>query len=133
MINMKYTVNTTFNYNDEDMVDIISSAVYDIGYWGVIHNDTNEWWEARSEVPKDTTFEDLMFHILKKGEEILILDREEMDEEDGEFWSLTLDNLLNGIKLAIQNKYWDGDLDTIDGEVGDIIFQYALFNEIVFG
>ena len=136
VINMKtkkYNVQPTFNYSDEDIVDIISSAVYDIGYWGVIDNDRNEWWEARREVTEDTTFEDLMFHILKKGEEILILDREEMDEEDGEFWSLTLDNLLNGIKLAIQNKYWDGDIDTIDGQVGDIIFQYALFNEIVFG
>lgn len=129
----KYEIQATFNYSDEDMIDIISSAVYDIGYWGVIHNDTNEWWEARSEVTKDTTFEELMFHILKKGEQILILDREEMDDEDGEFWSLTLDNLMKGIKLTIENGYWDGDLDTIDGEVGDIIFQNALFDEIVFG
>lgn len=133
MKDKKYSVQPTFNYSDEDMIGIISSAVYYVGYWGVIDNDRNEWWEARSEVPKDTTFEELMLHILKKGEQILVLDREEMDEEDGEFWCLTLDNLLNGIKLTIQNKYWDGDLDTIDGEIGDIIFQYSLFGEIVFG
>ena len=54
-------------------------------------------------------------------------------EDEFETWDLTLDKLLNGIKLAIENKYWDGDMDTIDGEVGDIIFQYVLFNEIVFG
>lgn len=126
---MRYTVNPTFSYSDEDMIDIISSAVYDIGYWSVIDNDSNEWWDARSEMPKDSTFEDLMYHILKKGERIIIFDAEDEDE----IWHLTLDGLLNGIKLAIQNKYWDGDIDTIDGEVGDIIFQYALFNEIVFG
>lgn len=132
VINMntkKYSVQPTFSYSDEDMIDIISSGVYDIGYWSVIDNDSNEWWDARSEMPKDSTFEDLMYHILKKGERIIIFDVE--DEE--EMWHLTLDGLLNGIKLAIQNKYWDGDIDTIDGEVGDIIFQYALFNEIVFG
>ena len=125
----KYTVQPTFSYSDADLLDIISSGVYDIGYWSVIDNDSNEWWDARSEMPKDSTFEDLMYHILKKGERIIIFDAE---DEDG-IWHLTLDGLLNGIKLAIQNGYWDGDIDTIDGEIGDIIFQYALFNEIVFG
>ena len=125
----KYEVKPTFSYSDEDMVNIISSAVYDIDYWAVIDNDSNEWDDARSEMPKDRTFEDLMYHILKKGERIVIWDA----EDDEESWELTLDKLLNGIKLAIQNKYWDGDIDTIDGEIGDIIFQYALFDEIVFG
>ena len=125
----KYCVNPTFHYSDEEMVDIISSAVYDIGYWSVIDNDRNEWHEAHNEMSKDATFEDLMYHILKKGESIALFDA----EDDEEYWYLTLENLLNGIKLTIENKYWDGDIDTIDGEIGDIIFQYALFNEIVFG
>ena len=125
----KYSVQPTFSYGDKEMIDIISSAVYDIGYWACIDNGTTEWDEARNEVSKDYTFEDLMYHILKKGEKITIVDA----EDDDEIWHLTLEGLLNGIKLAIQNKYWDGDIDTIDGEVGDIIFQYALFNEIVFG
>lgn len=126
---IKYSVQPTFSYSDKEMIDIISSAVYDIGYWACIDNGTTEWDEAHNEVPKDYTFEDLMYHILKKGEKITIVDA----EDDDEIWHLTLEGLLNGIKLAIQNKYWDGDIDTIDGEVGDIIFQYALFNEIVFG
>lgn len=124
-----YSVTPEFKFNDEVMIDIISSSVYDIGYWACINNDTNEWWDARAELPKDSTFEDLMYHILKKGERVLIMDAED-DEED---WDLTLEKLLNGIKLAIEQKYWDGDINTIDGEIGDIIFQMALFNEIVFG
>ena len=123
----KYSVTPTFKFDDNDMIDIISSAC--IGYWGCVNNDTNEWWEARSELPKGSTIEDLLYHILKKGDRVLIYDIEDEDE----WWYLTFDGLLNGIKLAIENKYWDGDIDTIDGEVGDIIFQYALFNEIVFG
>jgi hypothetical protein len=124
-----HSVAPVFNFSDDDLVDIISSSVYDIGYWACINNDTNEWWDARSELPKSSTFEDLMYHILKKGESILIMDVEDDEEE----WDLTLDKLLNGIKLAIEQKYWDGDIDTIDGEVGDIVFQMALFGEIVYG
>lgn len=125
----KYTVTAEFNFDDDAMIDIISSATYDISYWGGVDNDTNEWWDARSELPKDSTFEDLMYHILKKGDKVLMFDIEDMDE----VWYLTLDKLLNGIKLTIEQGYWNGDLDEIDGEVGDIIFQMALFDQIVFG
>ena len=125
----KYSVNPEFKFNDEDMTDIISSAVYDIGYWACINNETNEWYDARAELPKDSTFEDCMYHILKKGESILITDAEDDEEE----WDLTLEKLLNGIKLTIEKKCWNGNIDEIDGEVGDIIFQMALFNEITFG
>lgn len=125
----KYSVMPTFKYSDEDILDIISSAVYDIGYWGGIH-DSNEYYEARDELNKeDRTYEDILYHMLKKGDKILMYDA----EDELETWDLTLDKLLNGIKLAIENKYWDGDIDTIDGQIGDIIFQYALFNEIVYG
>ena len=124
----KYSVNPTFNFDDNDMLDIISSATYDIGYWGGVH-DSNEYYEAKSELEKGCTFEDILYHMLKKGNEIVIYDVE--DESDT--WDLTLDKLLNGIKLTIENGYWTGNMDDIDGEVGDIIFQYALFNEIVFG
>ena len=124
-----YTITAEFHYDDDSMVDIISSAVYDISYWALIDNDTNEWEDARGKLPKDSTFEDLMYHILKKGDSVVIYDV----EDDEEVWYLTLDKLLNGVKLTIENGYWDGDIDSIDGEVGDIIFQYGLFNEIVYG
>lgn len=125
----KYSVNPTFKFSDEDMIDIISSATYDISYWGGVDNDANEWWDARSELPKGSTFEDLMYHILKKGEKVIMFDVEDQDDT----WDLTLDKLLNGVKLAIENGYWNGKIDDIDGEIGDIIFQYALFEEIVYG
>ena len=124
----KYSVMPTFKFSDEDMLDIISSATSDIGYWGGVH-DSNEYYEARAELKAGSTFEDILYHMLKKGDHILIYDV----EDELETWDLTLDKLLNGIKLTIENKHWDGDIDTIDGEVGDIIFQYALFDEIVFG
>lgn len=123
-----FAVAPIFHFNDNDMLDIISSAVYDIDYWGGVNNDTVAWDKARNELP-DGTFEDYMYHILKSGQAVEMFDVEDMDE----VWILTLDKLLNGIKLTIEQGYWNGDLDNIDGEVGDIIFQMALFDEIVFG
>lgn len=124
----KYTISPTFSYSEEDLIDIISTGICDIGYWCGIH-DSNEYYEARDEVPKDSTFEDILLHMLKKDDPIVMYDL----EDELETWDLTLDKLLNGIKLTIEQKYWDGDIDTIDGEIGDIIFQMSLFNEIVFG
>ena len=124
----KYLVNPTFNFSDDDMIDIISSATYDISYWGGVNNDTDEWDEARNELP-DGTFEDRMYYLLEHGHAVEMFDVEDPDE----VWELTLDKLLNGIKLTIENGYWTGKIDDIDGEVGDIVFQYALFSEIVYG
>lgn len=125
----KYSVMPVFNYSEEDIVDIISSAIYDIGYWACIDNTTEDWERVSLSLPSDRTFEDVMWTLLKTGQCIRILDAE---DDDGP-WELTLDKLLNGIKMSIQNGYWDGDLDSIDGQVGDIVFQYALFNDIIYG
>ena len=125
----KYSVNPTFNYNDNDMLDIISSAVYDIGYWSVIDNDNNIWNSMSDSLPEEHTFEDVFWSILKGGKTVTMYDA----EDDEEVWELTLDKLFNGIKLAIERGHWNGKVDDIDGEVGDIIFQYALFEDIIYG
>jgi hypothetical protein len=125
----KYSVNPEFKFNDEDMVDIISSAVYDIGYWGIIDNTTEDWQRVSASLPSDSTFEDIIWALLNTGNSLHIEDA----ENDDESYDLTLETLLNGIKLSIEKKCWNGNMDEIDGEVGDIIFQMALFDEIVFG
>ena len=124
-----YSVAPVFKYNDEDMIDIISSAVYDIGYWGRIDNTTEDWQRMSVSLPSNHTFEDVIWALLKTGNSLRIEDA----ENDDEFYNLTLDRLLNGIKLTIEKKYWNGNMDDIDGEVGDIIFQMSLFDDIVFG
>ena len=124
-----YSVTPVFNYSDEDMIDIISSAVYDIGYWACIDNTTEDWQRVSLSLPSDSTFEDVIWALLKTGNSLRIEDA----ENDNEVYNLTLDKLLNGIKLAIEKKYWNGNMDDIDGEVGDIIFQMSLFDDIVFG
>ena len=124
-----HSVAPVFNFSDDDLVDIISSAVYDIGYWGCIDNTTEDWRRVSNSLSEDRTFEDVMFSLMKDGCGVDILDAEDTDGP----WNLTLEKLLSGITLSIQHGFWNGKLDEIDGEVGDIIFQYALFGEIVYG
>jgi hypothetical protein len=125
----KHSVAPVFEFSNDDLVDIISSAVYDIGYWACINNNTESWDKMSNSLTPDHTFEDVMFELMKSGDGVDILDVEGTDGP----WNLTLDKLLNGIKLTIEHGFWNGKLDDIDGEVGDIIFQYSLFNEIVYG
>lgn len=64
------------------------------------------------------------------------------DAETDDTWVLTREKLLNGIKLAYQDNVYSDyewcngkslDCCMIDAEVADVIIQYALFEEIVFG
>lgn len=126
----KYTFTKTFEYSESDLNDVISSAVYDIGYWSCIDNDTEAWHEAHKELEGEgACFEDVFLHILKSGKAVELFDVE--DNED--VWELTMEKLLHGMQMAVEQNYWDGDIDNLDGSIGDVIFQFALFDEIVFG
>jgi len=125
----KYTITKTFTFYDEDILSVICSAVYDIGYWSCIDNDTDVWNQASNSLDDDHTFEDVFFEILKNGQAVELIDVEDVDE----IWSLTLDKLLHGMQMAIDNGDWNGDVDELDGAIGDMIFQYGLFDEVVFG
>lgn len=125
----KYTLTKTFTFYDEDILDVICSAVYDIGYWSCIDNDTEVWHKTSDSLDDDHTFEDVFFEILKSGQAVELIDV----EDDEEVWELTFNKLLHGMQLAINNGDWDGDVDELDGAVGDMIFQYALFDEVVYG
>lgn len=124
-----FSFTKTFTFDETEITDVISSAIYDIGYWCIIDNDTEIWHKTSDSLDDDHTFEDVFFEILKNGQAVELIDVEDTDE----VWELTLEKLINGIKLTIEQNYWDGDFDKIDGEVGDIIFQMALFDEIVYG
>ncbi len=129
VVNKKYSFTKTLTYDDDDIVDVISSAIYDIGYWACIDNDTEVWHKTSDAMDDDHTFEDVFFEILKSGNAVELIDVEGNEE----VWKLTLDKLIHGMQMAVEQNYWGGDIDSLDGEAGDIIFQFALFDEIVFG
>ena len=119
---------------NEDIDDIVSTALE-----GGIN-----YWCSKASVIGEYLGEYASDQISRGGELILKL-REPVEGEPDEY-VLSREKLLNGIKayLLNPNKPYNiiGLLDkgelyletaNVDAEVADMIIQYAIFNEIVFG
>ena len=114
----------------DDLESILVGAIEGaINYWGGIKVNTPIWEQKPSAMP-----------VSQYALQILIDDwtlqffenMEEVDESDSD-WTLTLDKLLHGIKLNIQERAFDSNLEDSDATTYDCIIQYALFGEIIYG
>lgn len=124
----KFKVQIVKEYTEEEMQDIVITALEGgIGYWACLDNTTPEFKNE----PKDTPTDVWCWQLLKEGKSLRFIDAEDVDE--GETWWLTLQMLLNGIGSAIAKGYWDGDMDNVDGDVADSIFQFAMFGDVAYG
>lgn len=93
------------------------------------------YWCRKAEIVEDEYYGEYASDQISRGGSLRLY-----DSEDDAVYVLTLDKLLNGIKLACGDGYgsdwFDGEkIDTfqIDGEAADIIVQYAIFGEVVYG
>ena len=143
----------TIKITKEDVVDILSSAMDGIGYWGQIvpndrqYKEAKKWLCENAEPDYDdgeTCYEEIIAQILFDGKSVTVRDI----EDDKESW-LSLSNLAQGIQTAFREGYYssynwlvpDGDgfgkwhLETsqIDAEVADVIIQLSVLGEIVYG
>ena len=140
----------TIKITKEDVVDILSSAMDGIGYWGRIvpnneqYKEAKKWIRENSEPDYEICYEDVIAQILFDGKSVTIRDI----EGDQESW-LSLSNLSYGIRKAFQEGYysdynwlvpdgggsnkWHLEPDQIDAEVADVIIQLAVLGEIVYG
>ena len=122
----KFKVQITKEYTDEDMENIVATALEGgIGYWACLDNSTDDFKDQ----PEVTPVSERCWHLLKQGKELRFLD----EEDDGTEYHLDLQTLLYGIEKAIESGTWDGDMDIVDAEVADAIFQYAIFDDIIYG
>lgn len=94
------------------------------------------YWCRKAEVVGDYLGEYASDQISRGGKLIL------HDAESSDKWELDLEKFLNGVKLWLENgddRYHalqkGGTLDTceIDGEMANMIVQYAIFGEVRFG
>jgi len=105
---------------------IVTSFEGGSNYWMGLDNSTPEWKEKPKGMPLATWATKL---ILDKKCIKLYDVKEEMDDNN---WILTLDKLIEGIKLNAKHRQYDADLENIDAETADCILQYALFRELIF-
>ena len=140
----------TIKITKEDVVDILSSAMDGIGYWGRIvpnseqYKEAKKWIRENEEPDYEICYEEVIAQMLFDGKSITVQEI----EDDKESW-LSLSNLSYGIQKAFQEGYYssynwlvpDGDgfgkwhLETsqIDAEVADVIIQLSVLGEIVYG
>lgn len=114
-----------FKLTEEDIDDIMDAALYGINYWC---SEAEIVGERLGDYASDQ---------ISRGGTLKMYDAESDD-----IWELTLEKFLKGFKLWVANgddEYGalqsDGSVDTgeIDSVMADMIIQYALFDEIVFG
>ena len=95
------------------------------------------YWCRKAKVVEERRCGDWGHEQIARGGALILYDAESSDK-----WELNLEKFLNGVKLWLQNgddRYGalqkDGTLDTgeIDGEMADIIVQYALFGDVIYG
>ena len=143
----------TIKITKEDVVDILSSAIGGIEYWGeIVPNDWQyekayKWLRENAEPDYDDgiiCYEEIVAQILFDGKSVTVRDI----EDDKESW-LSLSNLAKGIQTAFQEGYYssynwlihDGDglgkwhLETsqIDSCIADVIIQLAVWGEVIYG
>ena len=140
----------TIKITKEDVVDILSSAMDGIGYWGRIvpnneqYKEAKKWIRENEEPDYEICYEEVIAQMLFDGKSVAVRDI----EGDQESW-LSLSNLAQGIQTAFREGYYssynwlvpDGDgfgkwhLETsqIDAEVADVIIQLSVLGEIVYG
>jgi hypothetical protein len=107
---------------EEDITDIVVTALEGgIGYWACLDNTGEEFENA----PEDEAVSETVARILLNNGSVFFEDEEARYE-------LTLEKLLNGIeKYARMNS--GIDMDDLDADMADVIVQYAIFCEVIYG
>ena len=123
----EYTI--TKKITEEQIKDIIIDGIESgIGYWAMLHNDTEEFEKYYDTT--DLATSEIIAEILLKGGSVKITD---MEEDENPKYELTLERLIVGIQKNAKERPWDCDLDNYDAITCDCIIQYALYDEVIFG
>jgi hypothetical protein len=117
-------IETTISLTDQDIDDLMVTALEGaVTYW---------CGEAKPKLVPDGVEYEYLSELIAKGGVIELTDAEDEDEK----WDLNLSKFLNGVAMVCQERGFGSGEELInnhDAEIADMIIQYALFSEIVFG
>lgn len=130
MKNKNYEVNVSLVYTEEDIENLVVTALEGgIGYWACLDNDTPLWEKYDAAYP-DEPCSIIATKMLLDNEYLKFTDAETGEEFEG----FDIRSLMSGIKLYIQSgNPVSNTMDDMDGESADMIWQYGMFGELVYG
>ena len=128
-VNFRYVVKLT----EQDIEDIMVTALEGgIGYWAILDNSRPEFenW------PEEMSCAEIATRILISGGKISLI-----EEENEEVHDLSLNDILTGIQTFVNegcDRYGafnpqEIDLGNFDAECADLVIQFAIFGEQVYG
>jgi hypothetical protein len=124
---MEFKIELT-NITKEEVSYILSGFYNYSSYWCEnLDWNSDEYNRIAESIPKDErTIEDILAQILEEGGWLKIT-----DEDDTRV--LYKKDIQNGIQLSLDNGLISTDPESWDANDHDIIIQYALFGEVVYG
>ena len=90
------------------------------------------YWCGECRIVKNPTGFEYASEVVAYGGTLEMIDVEEPDEK----WTLTRTKLLKGVERGMEHYEYNSVqelMDSHDADTADVIVQYALFDEIVFG
>lgn len=112
-----FTIKSTTKVTQEDLDNIIDSAIAMCSYWCdemIVTKDATEPITALSEIPT-------------RGGELTFRIDEPFEEGGKKRFKLTIPKLVKALE-----KYGEFDFEDFDGPMSDAVLQIALFGEIVY-
>lgn len=112
---------------------IITGFEGGINYWACLEND-HQNFKRHYENPKGKTLSEFIVELLDKGQSVYLFDTDEKNTNLSyvEIWELNKAKILNGYNLFVK-EHGEIEIENIDSQVADNIFQYALFGELIYG
>lgn len=116
----KVEIVTSISEYDVEVI-MVNAIEGGIGYWACLLNDKPEF----ANKPKGCPVSQWAAKLLIEGKSVYF-----MDEFDGFEYNLTLEKLLNGIKLNKMKRSFDSDWISGDSTTADCIIQYSILGEV---
>lgn len=148
----KFSITKDITMSEEQLTDLLSMASdYSVGfdYWAHYDNlitmGDNNYRAARASLlaegvdSEKICLEQVWARMLFMGKSLYVLEAEGDADEDSCWYEITLEKIVEGIKMYFEDEYSNniisfGDLiDNGDGEDADTVFQLAAYGDVVFG
>jgi hypothetical protein len=125
-------INVELEIKDQFIVDLVITALEGgISYWACLVNE-GEHFDNFYENNNGVSTSEFVANLLLSGNSVFFFDTD-MQSDEGEHWKLNLPMLLNGIEMYAKENKDINFMENLDSNVADSIFQYAMFNEVVYG